>query len=206
MVPSRGAPCTTSPGRRVLREDSLPSGMAVCRAMVSNDTGDPRNTQVASGAAVDATQPQHSEEASSSQGEGRASEASTGITCEELQQAVAVGDSQLVAVSDYLQAIQTRLKRAKIRGQAKKRPGMWHVPRSRTRHDQKNCAITRSETNIYHAHTVKARSAKEALQCAGVKERLRALHALKYGSITRFMSYACDRNVEFVEMQNGSDV
>jgi len=88
-----------------------------------------------------------------------------------------VGDSQLVAVSDYLQAIQTRLKRAKIRGQAKKRPGMWHVPRSRTRHDQKNCAVTRSGTNIYHAHTVKARSAKEALQCAGVKERLRALHA-----------------------------
>jgi cell envelope opacity-associated protein A len=57
MVPSRGAPCTTTPGRRVLREDSLPSGMAVCRAMVSTDPGDPRNMQAASGAAVGATQP-----------------------------------------------------------------------------------------------------------------------------------------------------
>jgi hypothetical protein len=176
MVPSRVAPCTTSPRRRVMREDSLPSGMDVCRAMVSTDTGDPRNLQGASSAAVGATQLQHSEDASPRHGEGPAREALAGTDDRELQQAAAVADIQLVAVSDYLQSIPTRLKRAKIRHQAKKRPGSWHIPRSRKRRDQKKCAVTRSGTNIYHAHTVKARSTKETLELSGVKARLRDLH------------------------------
>uniref|UniRef100_H3GPX8 SET domain-containing protein n=1 Tax=Phytophthora ramorum TaxID=164328 RepID=H3GPX8_PHYRM len=105
-----------------------------------------------------------------------ASEASRGSEDRETQDGDIVANSQVVAVSDYLQSIPTRLKRAKIRHQAKKRPARWHVPRSRKRRDQKKCAVTRSGMNIYHAHTVKARSTKETLQRAGVKDRLRALH------------------------------
>uniref|UniRef100_H3H669 SET domain-containing protein n=1 Tax=Phytophthora ramorum TaxID=164328 RepID=H3H669_PHYRM len=175
-APSRGAPCTTSHGRRVLREDSPPIGMDVCRDMVSTDIGDPRVVQAASSAAVGAMQLQHSEMETPRDGEGHASEASRGSDDRETQDGDIVANSQLVAVSDYLQSIPTRLKRAKIRHQAKKRPARWHVPRSRKRRDQKKCAVTRSGMNIYHAHTVKARSTKETLQRAGVKDRLRALH------------------------------
>ncbi|KAE8909183.1 hypothetical protein PF003_g6870 [Phytophthora fragariae] len=87
-----------------------------------------------------------------------------------------VDDSQLVDLKDYLRSIPTRLQLAGIRHQAKKRPVDWHVPRSRKRRDQKKCAMTRSGMNIYHAHTVKARTTKETLQRPGIKDQLRALH------------------------------
>eukprot|EP00644_Phytophthora_capsici_P001706 jgi/Phyca11/107867/e_gw1.14.199.1 len=85
----------------------------------------------------------------------------------------------LVNVNDYLNSIPTRLERAKIRHQAKKRPGGWHVPRSRKRHNQKKCAVTRSGTNIYQAYAVKARITKEILQRPGVKFRLVELRELR---------------------------
>ncbi|KAE9242250.1 hypothetical protein PF004_g6694 [Phytophthora fragariae] len=85
-------------------------------------------------------------------------------------------DMELVAVKDYLKSVPTRLERAKIRNQPKLRPAGWHVPRSRKRRDQKKCGITRSGTNIYHAHTIKAKKAKAMLRLPGIKARLRALH------------------------------
>eukprot|EP00644_Phytophthora_capsici_P013280 jgi/Phyca11/101217/e_gw1.5.457.1 len=41
------------------------------------------------------------------------------------------------------------------------------------------CAVTRSGTNIYHAHAVKARTTKEILQRPGVKFRLVELRELR---------------------------
>jgi hypothetical protein len=91
VAPSRGATCTTDPAYCGMREDSQAIDVDVCHAEASTGSGELGGAQAASGVAVCSTHHQHSEVASPSQGGGHASEASTSIACEELQQAVALG-------------------------------------------------------------------------------------------------------------------
>ncbi|KAE9045090.1 hypothetical protein PR003_g7110 [Phytophthora rubi] len=48
-------------------------------------------------------------------------------------------DQEVVEASDYLEKIPTHYQRAKIRHQAKKRPGQWSVSRSRKRRYRMKC-------------------------------------------------------------------
>ncbi|ETO63376.1 hypothetical protein F444_18897, partial [Phytophthora nicotianae P1976] len=84
-------------------------------------------------------------------------------------------DQELQDANNYLRSIPTRLERAKKRHQPKKRGCPWHKPRSRKRRYQTKCAVTRSGTQIYHAHSIKAKKVKQLLKIAGVKSRLKAL-------------------------------
>ncbi|KUF79212.1 voltage-gated potassium channel subunit beta [Phytophthora nicotianae] len=84
-------------------------------------------------------------------------------------------DQELQDANNYLRSIPTQLERAKKRHQPKKRGCPWHKPRSRKRRYQTKCAVTRSGTQIYHAHSIKAKKVKQLLKIAGVKSRLKAL-------------------------------
>ncbi|KAE8880592.1 hypothetical protein PF007_g11441 [Phytophthora fragariae] len=176
LSPPGSAAGTTSPDRCISCEDSQPAEANIATAPIPAGTEDPVVAQAASGTAAGIMLLEPSGKASRTSGEGHASEA---LTCSDdrvLQHAGAVDDSQLVDLKYYLKSIPTRLQRAGIRHQAKKRPVGWHVPRSRKRRDQKKCAVTRSGMNIYLAHTVKARATEETLQRPGIKDQLRALH------------------------------
>lgn len=85
-------------------------------------------------------------------------------------------EQELVEASDYLAKIPTRYQRAKIRHQAKKRPGQWSVSRSRKRRYQMKCSVTKSGSNIYHARSLKAQKIKKLLRSPGVLGRMRVLH------------------------------
>ncbi|KAK1942004.1 Histone-lysine N-methyltransferase [Phytophthora citrophthora] len=179
LFPRRRGSRTQSSERGASCEDSQRIDANVETDKVPADAGDPRGAQRASATAAGETLLQLRGAVPQISGEGHVPEDLTGSDDQESQNAGVVDDAGLVDLNDYLRSIPTRLKRAKIRHQAKKRPGSWHVPRSRKRRDQKKCAVTRSGSNIYHAHTVKARSTKETLQRAGIMERLRALHILR---------------------------
>ncbi|GMF48779.1 unnamed protein product [Phytophthora fragariaefolia] len=97
-------------------------------------------------------------------------------TCAESQNAGAQMSLQLSNYMEYVKTIPTQFQRAKLRHQPTKRPTDWHVARSRKRHHQTRCAITRNGTQFYHAWTVKAKHTKEFVQIPGMRERLRALH------------------------------
>ncbi|POM58928.1 Hypothetical protein PHPALM_36363 [Phytophthora palmivora] len=280
----QGAPCEDSePVEANVETDVVPADAGDPRGAqtASANAGDPRGAQTASATAEDVAQLQLSGIVPRTSAEEPENEALASSAGQRSQHVRALNDVRLVDLNDYLRSIPTRLERAKIRHQAKKRPASWHVSRSRKRRNQKKCAVTRSGTSIYHAHTVKARSTKDILQRAGVKDRLRAfmsgdqsswdqdrdvgpgegsglanlqvgdvvgeyvgrlfeypavlegqpaqaikqnsgytmllntqstsgmfiyVEALKCGSITRFMSHSCDPNVEFVEMQNRTNV
>ncbi|ETI30907.1 hypothetical protein F443_22031 [Phytophthora nicotianae P1569] len=98
---------------------------------------------------------------------------------EEIAAAAAVPDptdQEVLDAEEYLRQIPNRLARAKIRHQAKKRAGSWHVPRSRKRRHQAKCAVTCSGAKLHHAHSVKAMKMKDILNIAGVRLRLHDLH------------------------------
>ncbi|ETM00707.1 hypothetical protein L917_02591 [Phytophthora nicotianae] len=85
-------------------------------------------------------------------------------------------DKEVLDAEEYILSVPTRLERAKIRHQPRKRAVGWHTPRSRKRRYQVKCAVTRSGTQILHARSVKAHKVKELLKNPGVKRRLVELH------------------------------
>ncbi|ETP52174.1 hypothetical protein F442_02772 [Phytophthora nicotianae P10297] len=85
-------------------------------------------------------------------------------------------DKEVLDAEEYILSIPTRLERAKIRHQPRKRAVGWHTPHSRKRRYQVKCAVTRSGTQIHHVRSVKAHKVKELLKHPGVKRRLVELH------------------------------
>ncbi|ETM53887.1 hypothetical protein L914_02676 [Phytophthora nicotianae] len=85
-------------------------------------------------------------------------------------------DKEVLDAEEYILSVPTRLERAKIRHQPRKRAVGWHTPHSRKRRYQVKCAVTHSGTQIHHARSVKAHKVKELLKNPGVKRRLVELH------------------------------
>ncbi|ETP49587.1 hypothetical protein F442_04907 [Phytophthora nicotianae P10297] len=90
-------------------------------------------------------------------------------------------DQEILDADEYLHSIPTRLERAKIRHQPKKRAGGLHVPRSRKQRHQVKCSITCSGKQIHHARSVKAQKIKDILRSAEMRLRLLELHARRPG-------------------------
>ncbi|KAG2785763.1 hypothetical protein PC129_g17132 [Phytophthora cactorum] len=86
-------------------------------------------------------------------------------------------ERKVMEADEYIRSVPTRLARAKIQHQPKKRAASWHVPRSRKRRCQARCAVTRSGTQIHHAQSLKAKKIHDLLRIDGVKSHLDNLRA-----------------------------
>ncbi|ETL77818.1 hypothetical protein L917_21265 [Phytophthora nicotianae] len=76
-------------------------------------------------------------------------------------------DAQLRTASDFVKVVPTRWQRREIRHQRKVKAGDWSEGRSRKRRHQAMCGLTRSGTQLYHAHSTKAKMVKALLRLRG---------------------------------------
>ncbi|KAG7376264.1 hypothetical protein PHYPSEUDO_013913 [Phytophthora pseudosyringae] len=104
VLPASGAIGTYSLELKTMCSDSQPD---VATTPASADTRDLKVAQVASSAAVVVIPRGSSAKAARGSDEAHANEGSVGSGDREPQQAAALADSQLVAVSDYLKSIPT---------------------------------------------------------------------------------------------------
>ncbi|GMF43357.1 unnamed protein product [Phytophthora fragariaefolia] len=120
---------TRSPKRCTACEDPQPGEPNAATALVVADTGDPPAAHTSRSTIDRVAQHPLSQTAQQTSAEGNACKGFDGSGDQESQCADVVCGSLLVDLNNYLSSIPTRLKRAQIRHQAKKRPGSWHVPR-----------------------------------------------------------------------------
>ncbi|POM67103.1 Set domain containing hypothetical protein [Phytophthora palmivora] len=124
-----------------------------------------------------------------------------------------VSDESLEAATAYLRTIPSRYARDKKRHQAKRRKMEWLQPRSLSDLASTLLPILTLETSLGStvvpgcrawatSQAVKQNSGYTLLYNAKpIKKNYVYVDALKCGSITRFVSHACDPNAAFVEQQ-----